>query len=259
MRFGKHFSPILCALTLAVLWIPSPASAQRPLTIFAAASTTNALTEIMKLHESRGGGKVSASFASSSTLAKQIENGAPADIFLSADQKWMDYLDQRKLIEPGSRGDLLGNRVVLIAPADSPLKAEIKPGFPLLQWLGEGRLSMGDPDHVPAGLYGKEALTRLGLWKQIEPRLARAGDVRAALALVERGECPLGVVYSTDAAISARVKVVAAFPADSHKPVVYPVGIVVGKASPAARAMLELLRSPQGMAIFKKYGFTATR
>ncbi len=233
-----------------------PAWAAPPeMTVFAAASTTNALTDLGKLWESQGGGKAVLSFASSSALAKQIEQGAPAQVFLSADQKWMDYLEQRKLLKAGSRQDLLGNRLALIAPADSPLQGKIAAGFPLLAWLGQGRLAVGDPDHVPVGLYTKEALGKLGVWEQAEPRLARASDVRAALALVERGEAPLGVVYSTDAAISAKVRVVDLFPEDSHAPVSYPAALVAGQATEQAGRFLEFLRSPQARGVWQKYGF----
>ena len=224
-------------------------------TVFAAASTTNAITDIGNLFESQGKGKIQASFASSSTLAKQIESGAPAEVFLSANEKWMDYLEEKKLVQPGSRLDYLGNSLVLVAPADSQLKAEIKPGFPLLDWLGQGRLAVGDPDHVPAGIYAKAALTKLGVWDKIEPRLARAADVRGALALVERGEAPLGIVYATDAAIAPQLQVAGVFPEDSHPAIVYPLALVGEKAGPTARAFYVFLRGPEAKAIFTRYGF----
>jgi molybdate transport system substrate-binding protein len=228
-------------------------------TIFAAASTTNAITDIGKLFEQKNKIKVTHSFASSSTLAKQIEQGAPADVFLSADLKWMDYLAGKKMIDPQSRFNLLGNKIVLIAPASSTLKVDIKPGFDLAKLLGDGKLSMGDPSHVPAGIYGKQALEKLGVWKSVESKVAGAKDVRAALALVEREEAPLGVVYSTDAAISKKVKVVGVFPADSHPPIVYPVALVKDHGTAAAKSFLEFLKTPDAKAVFEKYGFSVQK
>jgi molybdate transport system substrate-binding protein len=252
----KHFRLAAALLMVTTLAIAGLAGAQpATVTVFAAASTTNALTEIGQLFERQGQGRMLASFASSSTLAKQIENGAPAEIFLSANEKWMDYLERNNLVQPGSRVDYLGNRLVLVAPADSRLQAEIKPGFPLLEWLGQGRLSVGDPDHVPAGIYAKAALTKLGVWEPVEPRLARAADVRGALALVERGEAPLGIVYATDAAIAPQLQVAGVFPEDSHPAIVYPLALVGEKTSPTARAFYVFLRGPEAKAIFTRYGF----
>lgn len=232
-------------------------AASDAVTVFAAASTTNAVTEIGAIFTSRNQERFLPSFASSSTLAKQIENGAPADIYISANVKWMKYLDEKQLIEKGTRIDLLSNRIVLIVPADSSVKqVSIAPGFDLLGLIGDGRLSMGDPDHVPAGIYGKQAMEKLGVWSSVEKRVARSKDVRAALALVERGEAPVGEVYATDAAISNKVRVVGIFPETSHPPIIYPVAIVAGKRSPAAERFMELLRSPEARAIFEKYGFT---
>jgi molybdate transport system substrate-binding protein len=226
-------------------------------TVFAAASTTNAVTEIGRIFTEQNPERFVSSFASSSTLAKQIENGAPADIFISANPQWMDYLDGKHMIEKGTRIDLLSNRIVLIVPADSKVHSvQIGPKFDLLSLIGDGHLAMGDPDHVPAGIYGKQALETLGVWNAIESRVARSKDVRAALALVERGEAPVGVVYATDAAITDKVRVVGTFPEDSHPPIVYPVGVVAGKLSPAADRFMELLRSPRAKAVFEKYGFT---
>lgn len=252
----KHFRLAAALLMVTTLASAGLAGAQpATVTVFAAASTTNALTEIGQLFERQGQGRMLASFASSSTLAKQIENGAPAEIFLSANEKWMDYLERNNLVQPGSRVDYLGNRLVLVAPADSRLQAEIKPGFPLLEWLGQGRLSVGDPDHVPAGIYAKAALTKLGVWEPVEPRLARAADVRGALALVERGEAPLGIVYATDAAIAPQLQVAGVFPEDSHPAIVYPLALVGEKAGPTARAFYVFLRGPEAKAIFTRYGF----
>ena len=245
----------LTLFVLALVLFSVPAAADE-ITVFAAASLTNALNEAGQAFGQKDKDTVRFSFASSSTLAKQIENGAPAHLFLSADLDWMDYLDQRKLIVDGSRINLLGNRLLLIAPVNSTLKVELKPGIDLAGLLSGGLLATGDPDHVPVGKYARQALEKLGTWKGIEGRIARADSVRAALALVERGECPLGIVYATDAAASPKVKVVGVFPADSYPPVVYPAALVKGKDTPAALRLLEFLKSPEAKTIFEKQGFT---
>jgi molybdate transport system substrate-binding protein len=225
--------------------------------IFAAASTSNAVTDIIARFSADTQIRVVPSFASSSTLAKQIESGAPADLFLSADEQWMDYLADRNLIQADSRINLLGNRIVLIAPTGSnPPVSAIKAGMPLRQWLGDGRLAMGDPAHTPVGIYGQKALESLGLWEAVKEKLAPAKDVRAALTLVERGEAPLGIVYATDAAISAKVRIVGAFPETGHPLVVYPVALVADRQSPSARLFLAFLRSAAAKTIFEKYGFS---
>jgi molybdate transport system substrate-binding protein len=239
---------------------PCQAAESESVTVFAAASTTNAINDIGKLFAEKGKGTIVASYASSSTLAKQIENGAPANVFISADEPWMNYLEERKLIEPGSRFDLVGNKLVLIAPSGSSVnKMEIGPKVDLLKVLRDGRLATGDPDHVPAGRYAKTALEKLGVWNNVESKLARAPDVRGALTLVERGETPLGIVYSTDAAITPKVKVVGVFPADSHPKIVYPTALVAGKATAAAKSFLEFLKTPEAKAVFEKYGFTTLK
>jgi len=246
------------AALLLLTALGAPAWARERVTVFAAASTTNAITEIARSFEAKGGveAEIVTAFAASSALARQIEGGAPADLFLSADVKWMDHLVAQRLIEPGSRIDLLGNRLALIAPADSALApVEIGPGLDLPALLGDGRLATGDPDHVPVGLYAKEALTRLGAWPKLENRLARAESVRAALAFVERGEAPLGIVYATDAAVTPRVKVLGLFPADSHAPITYPAALVAGRAGKAARAFLDFLKGPEARAVFEAHGF----
>jgi molybdate transport system substrate-binding protein len=171
----------------------------------------------------------------------------------------MNYLAAKKMIEPRSCFDLLGNRIVLIAPRDSALTVKIAPNFDLAGLLGDEKLAMGDPAHVPAGIYGKQALETLGVWKAVEPKVARAKDVRAALTLVERGEAPIGVVYATDAAISKKVRVIGIFPEDSHRPIVYPVALVKDRGTPSARRFLEFLTSPDARGIFEKYGFTVRR
>jgi molybdate transport system substrate-binding protein len=251
----------IVAMVLAIILLMgnygSECGASETLTVFAAASTTNAVTEIGDIFAERNRERFVPSFASSSTLAKQIDNGAPADVYISANIKWMKYLEERKMIEKGTRIDLLSNRIVLIVPADSSVdRIEIAPGFDLLKIIADGRLSMGDPDHVPAGIYGKQALERLGVWATIEKRVARSRDVRAALALVERGEAPVGLVYATDAAISKKVKVVGVFPESSHPSIVYPVAVIAGKRTPATDRFMELLRSPDAAAVFEKFGFS---
>jgi molybdate transport system substrate-binding protein len=246
---------VLTPFVLALLLFSIPAAADE-VTVFAAASLTNAMGEVGKAFETKETHTVRFSFASSSTLAKQIENGAPAHLFLSADLDWMDYLDQRKLIVDGSRVNLLGNLLVMIAPVSSTLKVDLKPGIDLAGLLSGGLLATGDPDHVPVGKYARQALEKLGSWKGIEGRIARTDSVRAALALVERAECPLGIVYATDAAASPKVKVVGVFPADSYPPVVYPAALVKGKETPAARRLLEFLKIPEAKSIFEKHGFT---
>lgn len=244
----------LVALTL-VLGMALPAHAQ-DVVVFAAASTANALDEIGQMFAAKGLGKVVGSYGASSTLAKQIEQGAPADVFLSADLRWMDELAGHKLIVPGSRRNLLGNTLVLVAPANSPLdRIAIDRTTDLAGLLGDGRLAVGDPDHVPVGLYAKQALENLGQWQALAPKLARADSVRAGLALVERGEVPLGIVYATDAALTPKVKVLGAFPANLHDPILYPVALVAGRDAPAAKAYLDFLGSDEAKSVFAKYGF----
>jgi len=249
----------LSALALAAFAFVQPVQSAEPLTVFAAASMTDALNKAGQVYGAEAGPEIRFSFASSSTLAKQIEQGAPADLFISAAENWMDYLAQRDLIVPDSRAALVSNGLVLVAPEASALKvAAISSTTDLLGMLGtEGRLAVGDPDHVPAGIYAKEALTSLGLWAGVESRLARADNVRAALALVARGEVPLGIVYSTDAAGQAGVKVLATFPPSSHRPIRYPVAIVKGRDSADARAFLGWLKGAKAMAILREFGFIA--
>lgn len=223
--------------------------------VYAAASLTNAINEQGEYFFKTANVKIVSSFASSSTLAKQIENGAPADIFISADLQWMDYLDDRKLLVEGSRFNLLGNRLALIAPESSKIELKIEPGLDLAKFLGNGRLATGDPDHVPVGKYAKTAMEKLGMWSFVSDKLARSSDVRSALAWVERGEAPLGIVYSTDAAISKRVKVVSFFPEDSYPPIVYPAAIIKSGQSPKAKEFLDFLKTKEAGKIFEKYGF----
>ena len=194
------------------------------------------------------------SFAASFALARQIESGAEADLFVSADQAWMDYLAARGLIRPNSRHNLLGNRLALVAPADSRRVLAIGPRFPLLAALDGERLATGDPDTVPVGRYARAALTTLGVWGEIEPRLVRAENVRSALAFVARGEVPLGIVYETDARVDPKVRVVGLFPDSSHPPITYPIALT-RDAGPGADRFLAYLRGPGGRAEFEKAGF----
>jgi len=244
-------------LVSAVFTLVFLASATRAADIhlFAAASTTNALNEIIALYKAGGGDPVVGTYASSSALAKQITNGAPADIFISADQKWMNFVADAKAIEPATRRDLLANRLVIIAPSDTSWSLAVRAGFDLVGALKAGRLAMGDPDHVPAGIYGRQALTSLGAWDAVAPHVARAADVRAGLVLVERGEVTAGIVYSTDAAISKKVRVVSVFPEDSHPPIRYPAAIVSGHARPEVRRFFDFLISDKALATYESYGF----
>ncbi len=250
--------PLRTALFAALLLLSGAALARaQEVTVFAAASLTNAMDEVSQVFSDKGLGKVTASYGASSTLAKQIENGAPADVFLSADAEWMDYLAERKLVDVHSRENLLGNTLVLVTPADAGMpQVDLTHGPGLAALLGNGRLATGDPAHVPAGKYAKEALTNLGQWTAVEPKLARANDVRSALVMVERAEAPLGIVYGTDAALSRKVKVLAVFPADSHAPIVYPAALVSGRETPTAQVFLRFLKGEDARRIFSKYGFT---
>jgi molybdate transport system substrate-binding protein len=235
---------------------PAPASGHspQPLTVYAAVSLANALDEIGATYQRAGGRRVLFSYASSAVLARQIEAGAHADLYISADTEWMTYLQSRHLIDVASRRDLLGNSLVLIAPADSPLRLAIAPHFPLLPALAGGRLAMGDPDSVPAGRYARTALERLGLWPALSGQLALTDNVRSALAFVARGEAPLGIVYLTDARSDPRVRIIDTFPATLHAPIVYPVALTTG-AQADARALLDFLRGATAAEIFRKYGF----
>jgi len=235
------------------------AEAGKPaLTVFAAASLTNALQELGDGFTRETSIPVRFSFASSAALARQIENGSPADIFFSADLEWMDYLQTRNLIQRDTRHDVLGNRLVLIAPADSKIELKITAQFPLAAALGKGRLATGDPDAVPAGRYAREALTTLGVWNAMADRLVRADSVRSALAYVDRGEVPLGIVYETDALIDKNVRVVDVFPANSHLPIIYPIAMTPS-ARPESAKFVAYLRGPAGDAVFKAYGFSPLR
>ena len=247
------------AVWIGLVFVAGPlgAAAQgRDLLVFAAASLKNALDDVNAEYQRQTGRKVVVSYGASPTLAKQIESAAPADVFIAADLDWMDYAAQRKLIRPETRRNLLGNRLVLVSPAGARQDVKITGGFPLANRLGGGRLAMADPDSVPAGKYGKAALEHLGVWASVQARVARAENVRAALALVSRGEAPLGMVYQTDAAAEAKVKVVGFFPEDSHPPITYPIAAVAASTAGTTAAYLEFLRSAAAKQYFEKQGFT---
>ncbi len=254
-----HFRYIALVTFFMVIFISKASvygNAEKSVMVFAAASTTNAVTDVAALFSKATGIEVSLSFASSSTLAKQIQNGAPANVYISANEKWMAFLEEKKLINSPSRFDLLSNRIVLIAPKGSNVHIDISASSNLEKMLGKGRLAMGDPAHVPAGMYAKQALVNLGLWSQVKNKLAPSKDVRSALALVERQEVPLGVVYATDAAISSNVTIVGEFPKESHSPIVYPVALVAENSTAAAEQFLHFLKTPEAATIFKTYKFS---
>jgi molybdate transport system substrate-binding protein len=247
---------LLCLTISASLPAAEAQQTERPqILVFAAASLTDALQEFDAAYEKTAHVKVKSSFDSSSVLARQIEAGAPADVFFSADTAWMDYLQSRDLIQPTSRKNVLGNRLVLIAPAQSQIQLKIARHFPLAAALGDGHLATGDPDSVPVGRYARSALTTLGVWDEIAPRLARAENVRVALLYVARGEAPLGIVYASDALADKSVRVVDTFPADTHEPIVYPIALIKSAKSQAA-GFVAYLTGPQGHDLFVKYGFT---
>jgi molybdate transport system substrate-binding protein len=242
-------------LALCLLLTPLAARAQE-LSVFAAASLTDAMKDVSAQWAQSGHQPLRMSFGSSSTLARQIEQGAPANLFASADEKWMDYLADKKLIVPETRKDLLGNDLVLVVSADKPQHVTIGPNFNLVGMLGpNGRVATGDPAHVPVGIYAEQALKKLGIWDAVSPHLARTDDVRSALLLVERGEAPAGIVYATDAAVSSAVMIAGVFPANSHDPVSYPFAVTKSGDTPEARALMTFLAGPQARAIFVKRGF----
>jgi molybdate transport system substrate-binding protein len=240
-------------LTLGALALVRAASAET-VTVFAAASLKDVLDENVKAYQAKSSDKVVVSYAASSALAKQIEAGAPADVFISADLDWMDYLEQRRLIRTDTRRNLLRNRLVLVAPAGSKISVDIAPGFPLAKLLGNGRLAMANPDAVPAGKYGKASLEALGVWRDVRSKVASTENVRAALVLVSRGEAPLGIVYRSDAAVDPKVRVVGVFPENTHPPIIYPIAETAA-AKAAAAAFVAWLNRPEAREIFRKYGF----
>ncbi|PKH20986.1 molybdate ABC transporter substrate-binding protein [Enterobacterales bacterium CwR94] len=246
----------LLATAVISLSFMGHAVAADKVTVFAAASLTNALDQIAKQYQQEKGVEIVSSYASSSTLARQIEQGAPADLFISADQQWMDYAVEKKSVLTDTRYTLLGNDLVLIAPAAAKAaNVTINAQTDWKSLMNGQRLAVGDPDHVPAGIYAKEALQKLGAWETLSPLMARANNVRAALALVERDEAPYGIVYGSDAVASQKVAVVGTFPADSHKPVEYPMAVVKDHNNEAVKAFFNYLKGPEASAVFKQYGF----
>ncbi len=248
-------SAVLLASMAFACFMAAPATAGRQVTIFAAASLTEALEAVGVMIRAETGLTVRLSFASSSTLAKQIEQGSPADIYLSADEAWMDYLDKRGLLAAGTRRVLLTNRLVLVVPVRPGLAPAPAHVAPAPDDFSKGRIAVGDPAHVPAGRYAKAALQSMGLWTESKDRLVRADNVRSALVLVERGEASCGIVYATDARISRHVNVVGWFPEGAHPPIVYPIGVVKGRSQPGVAEVYALLQSPQARAILARYGF----
>lgn len=250
---------LLLAASLAFAHLAAaapPPRSDEPVTVFAAASMKESLDEVAAAYQAQTGQSVRVSYAASSALARQIEQGAPADLFVSADLDWMDYLQQRRLLDDPSRRNLLGNTLVLIAPSSGMAHSvALKPGVDLRPLLGDGRIALALTASVPAGKYAKSAFTSLGVWPSLEPHVAEAENVRATLMLVARGEAPLGVVYGSDAKAEPRVRVLATFPASSHPPIVYPVARLKASRHPQAEAFLHWLHSPQADAIFRRRGF----
>jgi len=245
----------LIALIVALCAIV-PSCAAPPL-VLAAASLQESLNAAADAWVARHHERPILSFASSSALAKQIDAGAPADLFISADEPWMDDVAKHGLVKPRTRISFLGNKLVLVAPAATAKPVAIRPGFPLARLLGDGKLAMGEVSSVPAGKYGKEALARLGLWDAVSGKVAGTDNVRSALALVERGEAPYGIVYATDALAAKAVKIVGVFPEDSHAPITYPIAVLTASTSPDAEGFRRFLISGAGKAIFRRYGFIA--
>jgi molybdate transport system substrate-binding protein len=244
----------MALLVCSAVYAANPASTEEPVRIFAAASLTNALNDIAARWQHAGHPQPSLAFGASSALAKQVGAGAPADVFASADLKWMDYLDQRGRIAHATRTNLLGNTLVLIAPKGKRFAVKMQRGFDLAGAF-KGKLCTGEPGVVPVGVYAKQSLEYLGWWQPLQGRIVGTDDVRTALAFVERGECGAGIVYATDAGISDKVDVLAEFPANTHAPIVYPFA-AVKHARPQARAFLQYLRAPEAAAIFQRHGFT---
>ena len=256
LSFAVHFARLL-SLSVAILvgCLPYRVGAN-DLHVFAAASLSDALATLAVKYQAETEITVRISLASSSTLARQIDLGAPAEVFISANEKWMDYLEAHARIKVDTRHDIIGNTLVLITPATSTVTLDITSKTEFRSGLGDARLAMGDPAHVPIGLYGKSALETLGIWEDIGARVARADNARAALALVARGETPLGIVYRSDALAEPNVRIVGEFPSSSHPPIVYPAAVVAENATPAAYAWLKFLRSTAARRVFERQGFT---
>ena len=255
-RFTTRMIALAAGLA-AMLAAPLPAAlAQDNVTVFAAASLKNALDDINAAWKAETGNEATISYAGSSALAKQIEEGAPADLFISADFAWMSYLSEKNLTQKDTEVELLGNRIVLIAPAGEAQDIDIAPGFDLAGRLGDGHLAMANTDSVPAGKYGKAALEKLGVWDAVAARVAQAENVRAALALVATGEAPLGIVYQTDAAAEPAVKIIGTFPQNSHEPIIYPAALTAEAKAADAAAFLAYLKGAKAKELFERQGFT---
>jgi molybdate transport system substrate-binding protein len=260
MHKRRHWLKLI-TVALSAAWLgaivpAAPAAAAEKVTVFAAASLKDALDAANAAWAKESGKEAVASYAASGALAKQIENAAPADIFISADLDWMDYLAKKNLIRSDTRLNLLGNRIVLVAARDTVKPVDIKQGFDLAGLLGDGKLAMGEPKSVPAGKYAMAALEKLGVWKSVEAKVAGAESVRAALALVSRGEAPYGIVYQTDAAADKGVAIAGTFPEDSHPPIIYPVAILADSKNPDAAAYIDFLKSDKAAPFFTAQGFT---
>lgn len=258
-RWIKLATATLSAAWLGLSVIPTPALAADKIVVFAAASMKNALDNADAAFTKETGKEVTVSYAASGPLAKQLENGAPADVFISADTNWMDYVAGKKLIKDDSRTNLLGNKLVLVAEKDKAKPVDIKHGMDLAALLGDGRLAIGQPESVPAGKYGKAALEKLGVWSSVEKKVAGAESVRAALALVSRGEAPYGIVYQTDVSADPGVAVVGTFPADSHPPIIYPIAITATSTNPDVQAYFDYLKSAKAVPFFEHEGFTVLK
>ena len=257
---SRRFASIFLIITLVIAagwWLTRPAEPPRAPVVLAAASLQESMEAAADAWAAKGHARPVLSFAASSALARQVQAGAPADIFVSADEEWLDTLQGNGLIRQGTRAKMVGNRLVLIAPAASTLALNAEPGLALASALGDGHLALADPQGVPAGRYARQALEKFGVWDEVSARIASADNVRGALALVARAEAPLGIVYATDAAAEPRVRVVATFPEDSHTPITYPVAVLATSRHPDAQALRDFLLSPEAQALFRRFGFTA--
>ena len=257
--WGKLTIASVAAAWLGIASFAGTAAAADNVTVFAAASLKNALDAANAEWQTESAKETVVSYAASSALAKQIEAGAPADVFISADLDWMDYLAEKNLIKEDTRSNLLGNRIVLVAPKDKAEPVEIKEGFDLAGLIGDGKLAMGEVNSVPAGKYGKAALEKLGVWSAVEGKVAGAESVRAALALVSRDEAPYGIVYQTDAAADPGVAIVGTFPEDTHPPIIYPIALLAESRNADAAAYLDFLKSPRAAPLFEAQGFTVLK
>lgn len=254
--FGFRVAAAVGGMVAMLLTAVPTTQAADNVVVFAAASLKNALDAVNASWQADGNEPATISYAASSALARQIESGAPADVFISADLDWMRYLSGKNLTKPDTEVQLLGNRIVLIAPRDSTTETTIEPDFKLADLLGDGRLAMADVKAVPAGKYGKAALEKLGVWSSVENKVAQAENVRAALKLVATGEAPLGIVYQTDAAADPEVKIIAAFPQDTHEPIIYPAGLLADTKNEDAAKFLDYLKSAKARPLFEAQGFT---